>query len=38
VSAAVPLADGAELRLGSVAAIARFRLRADTTETAASGH
>jgi DNA-binding winged helix-turn-helix (wHTH) protein len=38
VSAAVPITDGAELRLGSVVTIARFRLRADTTETAASGH
>ena len=36
VNAPTPLTDGMELRLGSVVAVARFRRRADTTETAAS--
>lgn len=35
VLAPTPLADGMELRLGSVVAVARFRRHADTTETAA---
>lgn len=36
VSTATPLADGMELRLGSVVAVARYRRSADTTQTAAS--
>jgi DNA-binding winged helix-turn-helix (wHTH) protein len=36
VHAPTPLADGTELRLGSVVVVARFRRGADTTQTAAS--